>query len=140
MTWRDPGNNELPTMSEAFTDGAALPLWLSRQVHELREGGLLDTTITAGQALGGDLEAVNVFSGLAASSIALLLQYFLAQTLGLTTALQLIAFIAISGVLLALVRPIAQRHLMERTPLQLDGVDSLDETHRGAGGFGSTGQ
>jgi len=31
-----------------------------------------------------------IFSGLAASSIALLLQYFLAQTLGLTTALQLI--------------------------------------------------
>ncbi len=36
------------------------------------------------------LAAASIFSGLAASSIALLLQYFLAQTLGLTTALQLI--------------------------------------------------
>jgi membrane protein implicated in regulation of membrane protease activity len=44
---------------------------------------------------------------------------------GGATVLQLVAFIAISGVLLALVRPVAQRHLTERTPLQLDGVDSL---------------
>ena len=36
------------------------------------------------------LTGAAVFSGLASSSIALLLQYFLAQTLGLTTALQLI--------------------------------------------------
>ena len=36
------------------------------------------------------LATAAMFSGLAASSIALLLQYFLAQTLGLTTALQLI--------------------------------------------------
>ena len=36
------------------------------------------------------LSGAAIFSGLAASSLALLLQYFLAQTLGLTTALQLI--------------------------------------------------
>ncbi|NUQ83919.1 MAG: HDIG domain-containing protein [Anaerolineales bacterium] len=36
------------------------------------------------------LTGAAIFSGLASSSIALLLQYFLAQTLGLTTALQLI--------------------------------------------------
>ncbi len=36
------------------------------------------------------LAGAAIFSGLSASSIALLLQYFLAQTLGLTTALQLI--------------------------------------------------
>jgi cyclic-di-AMP phosphodiesterase PgpH len=36
------------------------------------------------------LTGAAIFSGLAASSIALLLQYFLAQTLGLTTSLQLI--------------------------------------------------
>jgi membrane protein implicated in regulation of membrane protease activity len=45
--------------------------------------------------------------------------------LGGATVLQLVAFIAISGLLLAVVRPIAKRHLTERTPLQLDGVDSL---------------
>jgi membrane protein implicated in regulation of membrane protease activity len=44
---------------------------------------------------------------------------------GGTTVLQMVAFIVISGVLLALVRPIARRHLTERTPLQLDGVDNL---------------
>jgi len=45
--------------------------------------------------------------------------------LGGATVVQLVAFIAISGVLLALVRPIATKHLTERTPLQLDGVDTL---------------
>jgi membrane protein implicated in regulation of membrane protease activity len=44
---------------------------------------------------------------------------------GGATALQLIAFIAVSGVLLALVRPLAQKHLTEGTPLQLDGVDTV---------------
>jgi membrane protein implicated in regulation of membrane protease activity len=38
---------------------------------------------------------------------------------------QVIAFIVVSGVLLALVRPIATKHLTQRTPLQLDGVDAL---------------
>ena len=50
-----------------MTDGAALPSWFSRQIQELREAGLLDAVITCGQALGGDLEAVNVFSGLLAA-------------------------------------------------------------------------
>lgn len=44
---------------------------------------------------------------------------------GGATVLQMIAFIVVSGVLLALVRPVAKRHLTERTPLQLDGVDTL---------------
>jgi membrane protein implicated in regulation of membrane protease activity len=39
--------------------------------------------------------------------------------------LQLVAFILVSGVLLGLVRPIAKKHLTERTPLQIDGVDTL---------------
>jgi len=50
-----------------MTDGAALPLALSDLVHDLRRVGLLDATITAGQAFGGDLEAVNLHSGLALS-------------------------------------------------------------------------
>jgi len=45
--------------------------------------------------------------------------------IGGATVLQMVAFIVISGLLLALVRPVATRHLMQRTPLQLDGVDSL---------------
>ena len=47
-----------------MTDGAALPAPLSRLADALRTAGLLDTVITVGQAFGGDLEAVNVFSGL----------------------------------------------------------------------------
>jgi hypothetical protein len=50
-----------------MTDGAALPVWFSQQVHVLREAGLLDAVVTSGQAFGGDLEAVNVFSGLLAA-------------------------------------------------------------------------
>ncbi len=39
--------------------------------------------------------------------------------------LQLIGFIVVSAVLLALVRPLAKRHLVDRTPEQLDGVATL---------------
>ncbi|WP_448628070.1 NfeD family protein [Geodermatophilus sp. URMC 64] len=38
---------------------------------------------------------------------------------------QLVAFVAVSLALLAVVRPIAKRHLEQSTPLQLDGVDTL---------------
>ena len=47
-----------------MTDGAALPLALSDLVAGLRERALLDVTITAGHAFGGDLEAVSVPSAL----------------------------------------------------------------------------
>jgi hypothetical protein len=50
-----------------MTDGAALPVWYSRQVQALREANLLDTVITCGQALGGDLEAITVFDGMLAA-------------------------------------------------------------------------
>ncbi len=45
--------------------------------------------------------------------------------LGGATAFQLVAFIAVSALLLAVVRPIATKHLTNRTPLQLDGVETL---------------
>jgi hypothetical protein len=48
-----------------MTDGAALPLALSDLVHALRARGVVETTITAGNAFGGDLEAVSVPSALA---------------------------------------------------------------------------
>jgi hypothetical protein len=50
-----------------MTDGAALPLPLSRLAARLRAGGVLAGTITAGQAFGGELEAVTVASALAAA-------------------------------------------------------------------------
>lgn len=49
-----------------MTDGAALPLAWSELARELCSKGLVDVTCTVGHAFGGDLEAVNVFSGLAA--------------------------------------------------------------------------
>lgn len=47
-----------------MTDGAALPIAFSDLVATLRSSGLLDATITAGHAFGGDLEAVSVPSAL----------------------------------------------------------------------------
>jgi hypothetical protein len=49
-----------------MTDGAALPAGLSRLATALRRSGLLQSVISTGQAFGGDLEAVSVFSGLLA--------------------------------------------------------------------------
>jgi hypothetical protein len=49
-----------------MTDGAALPLAWSDLVRHLREADLIDVTCTSGHAFGGDLEVVNIYSGLAA--------------------------------------------------------------------------
>jgi uncharacterized spore protein YtfJ len=53
-----------------MTDGGALPIAFSRQVRELKAKGLLHRTVTVGHAFGGDLEAVNMFSGLLAARAA----------------------------------------------------------------------
>lgn len=50
-----------------MTDGAALPLALSKLVWELKEKGLIHTTITCGHAFGGDLEAITAYTGLLAA-------------------------------------------------------------------------
>ena len=47
-----------------MTDGGALPLALSDLVADLRDRGLLDVTVTAGHAFGGDHEAVTFPSAL----------------------------------------------------------------------------
>jgi len=51
-----------------MTDGGALPLAFSRTVAGLSRAGWLVGTITVGQAFGGDLEAVNVHTGLLAAA------------------------------------------------------------------------
>lgn len=48
-----------------MTDSAALPFALSDLVASLVQRRLLHTTVSAGQAFGAELEAVNVLSGLA---------------------------------------------------------------------------
>ena len=47
-----------------MTDAAALPLVMSDLVHALRDGGVIDVTVTAGQSFGGDIEAVNTPSAI----------------------------------------------------------------------------
>ena len=62
-----PGTRVVYVMS----DQGALPLAFSRSVADLRAGGLLAGTVTVGQAVGGDLEAVTLHSGLLAARLAL---------------------------------------------------------------------
>ncbi len=50
-----------------MTDQAALPIAFSTLVQQLKEAGLIEATITVGQAFGGDHEAVNVYTGLLAA-------------------------------------------------------------------------
>lgn len=54
-------------LAYVMTDGAALPLPMSRLVAKLKNLGLIDATITVGNAFGGDYEAVNIYSGLIAA-------------------------------------------------------------------------
>lgn len=62
-----------PELKVAYvmTDGGALPAAFSRTIAGLREAGWLAGTVTVGQAFGGDLEAVNVHTGLLAAHIVL---------------------------------------------------------------------
>lgn len=50
-----------------YSDAAALPIAFSDAVSVLRSRGLLHVTVTYGQSFGGDIEAVNKFSGLLAA-------------------------------------------------------------------------
>ncbi len=50
-----------------MTDGASLPGAFSRLIPRLRTAGLLDGWITCGQAFGGELEAVTLWTGLLAA-------------------------------------------------------------------------
>ncbi len=50
-----------------YTDTAALPIAFSKLVPKLKAAGLVDATITAGQAFGGDYEAVSFASALVAA-------------------------------------------------------------------------
>ena len=48
------------TLAYVMTEGGALPLAVSELVHDLVRVGWIDVTVTAGQAFGGQREAVNV--------------------------------------------------------------------------------
>ncbi len=50
-----------------MTDAAALPIGLSSLVRDLKKAGLVEATLTAGQAFGGDFECVTAASALLAA-------------------------------------------------------------------------
>ncbi|TWP36864.1 DUF3866 family protein [Leekyejoonella antrihumi] len=60
-----------PRVAYVMTDGGALPIAFSRTVHDLRGAGWIIGAVTVGQAFGGDLEAVNVHTGLLAARLVL---------------------------------------------------------------------
>ncbi|NLC43252.1 MAG: DUF3866 family protein [Clostridiales bacterium] len=52
-----------------MTDHAALPISFSKNIALLKEKKLLDTTITIGNAFGGDYECVNIYTGLQTAAL-----------------------------------------------------------------------
>lgn len=50
-----------------MTDGGSLPIHFSNTVKLLKRKGLIEKTITIGHAFGGDLECVNIYTGLIAA-------------------------------------------------------------------------
>lgn len=55
------------TVAYCMTDEAALLLPLSDVIRASKAAGLVDMTVTCGQAVGGEIEAVNLYSGLLAA-------------------------------------------------------------------------
>lgn len=47
-----------------MTDGAALPIYFSMNADTLKNKGLIDSTITFGNAFGGDYECINIYTAL----------------------------------------------------------------------------
>ncbi len=64
---REAGRKSDARIVYVMTEGAALPIGLSRLLPRLKTLGMLQSTVTAGQAFGGDYEAVNLYSALAAA-------------------------------------------------------------------------
>lgn len=56
------------TIAYIMTDGGALPIWLSDTVRKLCKNGIISSTITYGNAFGGDFECINVYTALIAAS------------------------------------------------------------------------
>lgn len=57
-------NNPNKKLVYIMTDGAALPIYLSKNVENLKDKGLIQNTITIGNAFGGDYECINIYSAL----------------------------------------------------------------------------
>ena len=57
-------SNKNHRIAYIMTDHAALPLAFSKSVEGMKKKGLIDVTITIGNAFGGDYECVNIYTGL----------------------------------------------------------------------------
>lgn len=55
------------SIAYVMTDHGALPISFSRNVGLLKKNGLLDVTVTTGNAFGGDYECVNIYTALKAA-------------------------------------------------------------------------
>ncbi|MGL4912186.1 MAG: DUF3866 family protein [Romboutsia sp.] len=60
-------NNPSKKLVYIMTEGAALPIYLSKNVDTLKTKGLIDSTITIGNAFGGDFECINIYTALITS-------------------------------------------------------------------------
>ncbi|MHB0885109.1 MAG: DUF3866 family protein [Bacillota bacterium] len=71
--WDDGGDGDRdrdgrpPRVVYVMTDAGALAARFSRLIPAMKEAGLVDAVVTAGQAFGGDVEAVTLHSALAAA-------------------------------------------------------------------------
>jgi Protein of unknown function (DUF3866) len=50
-----------------MTEGGALPIHMSDTVRQLKQEGIIDKTITYGNAFGGDYECINIYTALIAA-------------------------------------------------------------------------
>jgi membrane protein implicated in regulation of membrane protease activity len=98
-------------------DHAPVPVWESDAVDAWLLWLIASGLFAAGEMASLDLVLL-MFAGGALGGMTVAL-------LGGAVVLQLVGFIVVSAVLLLLVRPLAKRHLTERTPEQLDGVAAL---------------
>ena len=69
IRWAGENGNlaRAPRVVYIMSDSAALPMVQSQLIPQLKSAGLLFATITCGQAFGGDYEAINIYSALAAA-------------------------------------------------------------------------
>jgi hypothetical protein len=50
-----------------MTDGGALPIWISKTVKKLYDNGIIKGTVTYGNAFGGDIECINIYTAIIAA-------------------------------------------------------------------------
>src|ERR671920_1343594 len=108
-----PGRDDDPVE----IDHSAARIWESADVDAWVLWLIASGLFTAGELASGDLFLLMLAGGaLGGVGVALL---------GGPVVLQLAAFVVIAALLVAVVRPLAKRHLTEGTPEQLDGVAAL---------------